>query len=386
MAFYYRKRGKIKLNSLERVTGNLHLMNEIFMRLSFKSSIRCMLVCKDWYGLIKNMHSSKNGQLSGLFYHTPSLPVGRYQYIPLLDGEDDSAYTLNLSLSLHSNFEHSKILQSCNGFLLLYNSFPIRRYFVYNTSTKVHCVLPKLSKDYILSISLAFDGSCQFKVVALVRLSGGSCQIQICSSFSTGIWRTAIDCGIEVDSNVKFLDGLFWNDSIIWVNCNSNMPSLLFNVCTEKLLTMNSPPIQIPYRKGNIYLKESQGHLYLIEFDCYYNYREFNVYELEKNRLKWILKYRIDLTNLCRRGTTQIWDEDEDNFPFVLSLIDGDVEDNSALVLYIPGQIISYKLKDKTFRKLCDFNINVHQYKYLRYWGYRCIHHHVMPVHFKHST
>lgn len=383
MASGYRKRGKIQLDSVERVTGNLDLMNEIFMRLSFKSSIRCMLVCKDWYGLIKNMHSLRSGQLSGLFYHIPSLPVGRYQYIPLLDGEDDSAYRVNLSL--HSNFEHSRILQSCNGFLLLYNSFPLRRYFVYNSATRVHRVLPKLCKDYLLSISLAFDGSCQYKVVALVRLSGGSCQIQIYSSGGSGIWRTASDCAIEIDSNVKFLDGLFWNDSIIWVNCHSNMPSLLFNLCTEKLMTMASPPIQYPYKKDTIYLKESQGHLYFIEFDCYFNFREFHVYELEKNHLQWFLKYRIDLSDFCGAATTQIWDEEE-NFPFVLSLIHGDVEENSALVLYTPGQIISYNLKDKTPRKLCDFNVNVHQFKYFRYWGHRCIYHHVMPVRFIHSS
>ncbi|KAI5655544.1 hypothetical protein M9H77_32731 [Catharanthus roseus] len=371
-----RQNMELVIDPVDRLAGNLDLTNEILKRLSFKSSIRCMTVCNNWYGLIQTINTLKSGKISGLFYHVPSLPLGRYQFIPLLDGEDDSAFTVNPYLQCQ--FEHSRILQSSNGVLLLYNSFPMRRYYVYNTANKEHSVLPELSSDYIMSISLAFTEPFQYKVIALLRLSGRPVQILIYSSGEGEMWRFVEDIVIEIIPGVKFLEGVCWNNSMIWVNFNPHMHSLMFDLDNETLLPIASPPIRYPYKKETISCKESQGRLYFIEFDCYYTLSKFHVYELEKDEMKWLLRYNVDLGDYIKESKL---DWSRQNLPILLSLIHGDNKEETGLLLYTNCQVLSYKLKNKACVKVCDLNIDVEKYKYFRHWGHKCILYHEMPVH-----
>ncbi|XP_012084459.1 F-box protein At5g07610 [Jatropha curcas] len=159
-------------------------------------------------------------------------------------------------------------------------------------------------------------------------------------------------------------DGVFCNGAIHWYTDFG--PSFYFDVDKEQVKEMAMPATPEEwYRRRVLYFRECRGHLYLVEI---YNApsTKFNVWEMEKDYSGWIVKYRIDLDGIVRAFPGMIrsyLDPSALNY-YVFQIMyivkgerDEDEEDDgSYLVLHIPTKIIRYNLKDKSFKKLCDFN------------------------------
>ncbi|KAI8032397.1 F-box protein [Camellia lanceoleosa] len=75
--------------------------------------------------------------------------------------------------------------------------------------------------------------------------------------------------------------------------------SLCFDVDKECLQIMPMPPCPSGYdRRWFNYFGESGDHLHLIERYCPPS-MQFNIYELERDRSEWFVKYRIDLGSVA---------------------------------------------------------------------------------------
>ncbi|CAK9188067.1 unnamed protein product [Ilex paraguariensis] len=136
--------------------------------------------------------------------------------------------------------------------------------------------------------------------------------------------------------------------------------SLYFNVDEESLGTIPMCHIRgdsyfdTPWR----YFGESQDRLHLIEI-CDPCKTHFSVYEMKKDYSEWFLKYSVDLDDLLttfpemtRSNPNSVY---FDRYAFsILSLVRGEKDEESFLVLYIPGKAIRYNLVNRTFWKLCD--------------------------------
>lgn len=104
------------------------------------------------------------------------------------------------------------------------------------------------------------------------------------------------------------------------------------------------------------YFGEAGGHLHLIEV---YGSRciQFKIVEMASDYSGWFVKYEVDLNSvvaafpeMVRRFLDQ---PDSRYYAFIIVTIIRN-EGEAELLLHIPGKIISYNLRDKSFKTLCD--------------------------------
>ncbi|KAL2550074.1 F-box protein [Forsythia ovata] len=260
------------------------------------------------------------------------------------------------------------IVQSCNG-LLLCSSFRSRdlnrKYYVYNPTIKHFSTLPKPDQETgirkrICGMSLAFDPakSSHYKVVCVqhLELDQGEYEYQIeVYSSETGPWKVSSQ---PFTAEANFEKGVYWNGSIHWVG-NGTFESLYFIIDDERLETLPMPPIPDGWEwRSNYYFGESCGHLNFIE--TFGPQIQFNIYEMKRDYSEWFVKYQVDLSPLVTAfpGMIRSGLNPTDWYYYALSifcLIRGEKDEDSFLVLQIPGKAIRYNLVYKTFKKLHDF-------------------------------
>ncbi|KAK9275279.1 hypothetical protein L1049_022541 [Liquidambar formosana] len=357
------------------VSGNEDLLTEILLRLPAQSLLRFKAVSKNWLSLISDHRFSlhwknfKSVSPNGLFlrrYSRPKNPNYKLEYVPL-DGKQQQGKRSRppfRSLSFVDDPLGIKILQSSHGLLLCSSrvDHPKRNYYVYNPTTKQFRTLPRptaCSLREVCGIYLAFDPfqSKHYKVVCVSSVGSGRYRIEIYSP-ETGTWVTCGD-SFNAPLDLSFRNGVFWNGAIHWPSCWSET-SLCFDINRGSLRTMPMPPIQSgqsirTYR----FFGESRGHLHLVEFFGYFTI-QFDVFELERDYSKWFIKYRVDLDvvttafpEVLRIQPDPLLHRHHCVF-LVFSVVRGETENESSLVLYMPGKVISYNLKDKKFKKLCN--------------------------------
>ncbi|KAJ7974833.1 putative F-box family protein [Quillaja saponaria] len=361
--------------SVISVANNEELLIEILLRLPIKSLLKFKSVSKYWLSLIScshfsYLHKDHNpfpNSASGLFLrrHSP-LVNPQFSFVDLNLNPDTCSSASFRSLTFIDNPSGVNILQSCNG-LLLCSSFPganqsKTNYYIYNPTTKQYSLLPPFGSSNgalrtVFAVSLAFDPfkSPYYKVVC-VRDSGSSgnhFQFEIYSS-DTGLWRV---CGSSLSafSNVQFYGGVYWHGSVHWISTLGN--SLYFNIDKEEVQELPMPPIpDFSLKRVFNYFEESRDHLHLIEIYDFQNL-EFNVYEIERDYSGWFVKYHVDLGAVPiafpEMKTTTSSDLHCYRFS-ILSVVRGQRDENSYLVLSIPGKVVRYNFQDKTFHKLCD--------------------------------
>ncbi|XP_059669456.1 F-box protein At5g07610-like [Cornus florida] len=365
----------------EIIRSNADLVVEILQRLPAKSLLRFRSVSKEWLFLISSRRFSllhwlqqqhqqfHDPKISGLFLTselTDKSPFKFTKYIPLINGGDE-----NKSLALNMNTSTTTIEHSCNGFLLLCcltkqsNNLIDTSYHVCNPTTKRLSSLPwpffftqLYPPDYLY---LFFDPSksLHYKVVffqnsLLESGYGYSCQVHIYSS-ETHAWRgPQPNIGdhhypFKAPLSVEFEHGVYCNGSVHWISFGGR-PSIYFDVDQERYCTMPSPPFEL----GTFYsfhFGESRGHLHLIPSTGY----NLDIFEMESDYSKWSLKRRVSLDLLL----VDLASREEMVISFdtvrVLSLIHGEDEEDVFLVLFVDTtMIISYNIKDNTFKKLDD--------------------------------
>ncbi|XP_031281986.1 F-box protein At5g07610-like isoform X1 [Pistacia vera] len=353
------------LSSAEKTANSDDILTEIFLCLPLKSLVTFRYVSKHWLSLISHPNFSlrlhlKPRPISGLILRSKSSPKNpKYDLINL---NSDPFVAPFRSFSLPPSLV---VLQSCNGLLLCGSPKwcnPTCNCYIINPITKKYTELPgafrtaRGSFRAILGINLAFDPSISsyYKVICVTAL-GGHCQIQIYSS-KTGDWTPSTGkfwakCGMT------FKDGVFWNGGIHWIS--SERTSLYFNVNEEKLQEMPMPCIRDRSSERRfMYFGESRGHLHLIEI---YSLRDviFDVYEMERDYSGWVMKYHVDLREVAIAfpemvrsyiGLGNYYEKYS-----ILCVVREEKDEDSYMVIHVPKKAIRYNFKDRTFKKLHDF-------------------------------
>ncbi|KAK6117839.1 hypothetical protein DH2020_048421 [Rehmannia glutinosa] len=348
------------------------LLKEILLRLPIKSLIRFKLVSKEWHSLITNprfcrLRNPNPNPAAGLFLHCLSYRARPWiEYVPF-SGIKSGNPPLR-KLKFFKDPKGIRIVHSCNG-LLLCSSFQARdnnrTYYVHNPTTNKFSALPKPAVGGGISakidgMSLAFDPtkSPYYKVVCVRRLGlhmvgGNLYQFEVYSS-ETGSW---IKCGEPFTTQVNFEDGIYWNGAIHWTNNGTGRDSLYFNIDNQMLGVMPIPPIGWDCI-NNYYFGESFDHLHYIKIVG--PELHFDVYEMRRDYSEWFIKYNVDLSPVVSaypeiirnyiRPTSSCYYACS-----IFSLVRGEKEEDSFLVLQIPGIAIRYNLVYRTFETICEF-------------------------------
>ncbi|KAK4359650.1 hypothetical protein RND71_021879 [Anisodus tanguticus] len=126
-------------------------------------------------------------------------------------------------------------------------------------------------------------------------------------------WRSC--CRSSVPLFMGFDSGIFWNGAIHWVG---DYFSIYFDANSEEV------------------------HLHLIQVQSLYA-KKFDVLELDKNTWKWSVKYRVHLARLISTFPDMVQQASSGRqYAFsILSVIRGENEKDSVLLLTIPGKVVA---------------------------------------------
>ncbi|XP_004305924.1 PREDICTED: F-box protein At5g07610-like [Fragaria vesca subsp. vesca] len=372
----------------ETVVDYEDILIEILLRLPVRPLVRFKCVSKHWLFLISDpkfchRHMLKNPHppISAFFSQMSS----EFGFVPLhFDHDPTSIRTRgnqNLIESARScnplNFVHSlhgiEIAQSCNG-LFLCCLQPPRYSYPTTASTLVYYVLNPTTNKFttltppaaaaattdhprIFGYGLAFDPSKSphYKVVFLwfVNEPPGGCwypyyHIEIYSS-ETRSWRL-LDTSFDTHPDVFYNVGVYCNGAVHWVGSDGEMS--YYHIDEERVGLVDGFTDSQGWNIGSIqyrYFRESHGggqlHLIDIHRKCY---TKFQVLETGKDYSGWSVKYNVDLDPLCTAYPHFL-----QNVFVVLSLAPEENEkdeESSSLLLHVPGKVISYNLRNSTFK------------------------------------
>ncbi|CAL5366780.1 unnamed protein product [Camellia sinensis] len=359
-------------SSAETVATNDDLLNEILLRLPIRSLLNFKTVSKHWLSLITNPHfvrrrtrTTQISKPSGLFLQNFSmLLTPQFDFIPLKPNREIPTKP-PFRTQLRFVGEPSKIWHSCNGLLLCQGD----NLYIYNPTTNEFTTLPYPPSRQVPKLvnkcrihyaaNLAFDPSKSphYKVVHIYWYYGLSADfdLEIYSS-ETGLWTTL---GGPLPRVHNFRNGVFWNGALHWIGLLRDVDSLYFNIEEERFVTMpNVPPVPDGWEERRVkYFGNSSDHLQLIEIYGP-STTQFNVYEMERDYSEWLVKFRVDLDTITNAFPEMIFITLDGVYDYkfvILGLIwEEKDDDESFLVLHIPGKIIRYNFRDNSFNKLFD--------------------------------
>ncbi|KAK9292584.1 hypothetical protein L1049_020558 [Liquidambar formosana] len=364
------------LPAADEITSNDDLLTEILRRLPLKSLLKFKSVSKPWLSLICNPHFSRRrnpNSISGLFLqrYTPDgcFVDPKFDFVPLDDCKPELAPFR--SLPFVDGRSGIRLVHSCNGLLCCFtlgvNVFD-RRYYIYNPTTRQYTQLHNIRncdrpQSAVMGVNLAFDPSKSphYKVVCVLGFEDGGdysinsdCQIKIYSS-ETRLWK--ISGGVfSANRNIDFNQGVFWNGALHWICCYHG-PSLCFDVDQERLREIPMPPIPEFFQSEIRYFGESRDHLHIVAIRGP-RLKKFDVYEMRRDYSEWFVKYHVDLDSLTTslpEMVVQSFINPPHYYEFgILCLLRGETDEESYLVLHVPGKAIRYNLKDQSYEKLCD--------------------------------
>ncbi|XP_059317555.1 F-box protein At5g07610-like isoform X1 [Lycium ferocissimum] len=349
------------------IAGNVDLLSEILLRLPARSLIRFSIVCKLWCSIITGIQFRLSHCRSLAFSNALS-PSGIYFYnyltyqkiisLPLADNATSLPPLPLLDQFINSSIggdtvTEFKVTQSCNGLLMCIftastTRITIKKGIVYNPANGECCLLPTYKKcDQFVYYNLISDPSepPYYKVLCLTRMGYGYSDIDVSvyvpKSYS---WRSC--CHFSAP-RMAFDSGVFWNGAIYWI---SKYSSFYFDVKSEKVAEISMPPRpQGGFTQKIRYFGEWGGHLHLIQVQSRYA-KKFNVLELDKDTWKWSVKYHVHLAQLISTFPEMVQQTSYGiQYAFsILSVIRGEKEEDSVLLLTIPGKVVAYNLVLKT--------------------------------------
>ncbi|KAK4768743.1 hypothetical protein SAY86_026893 [Trapa natans] len=375
----------------EFISGNADLLGEILLRLPARSLVKFKCVSKLWLSTISHPHfcrrharrHSSSGRPTGVFLRTnPNSQDSQYQLLPL--NPESPPGTLSECQNFLPHPAGTKILQSCNGLLLCCSVKKIghsRDFYVFNPTTRQKAAIPPLGSTStssgitVFGASLAFDPckSIHYKVVFVRSTDSSSYYYQIeAYSSDDGAWRLS-GSPFVAPFDMVFDNGVFWNGAIHWISPSGY--SLGFDVEKEQLGTMISPRVPISRNSGTRrfrYFGGSNGHLHFFEIYGSQTTR-FKVFELERDYSQWSMKYEVELDSIVQRFPEIVRDhvdprEEKHYYAFVVLLLVNEGNNDTSMLIHVPGKILSYKISDKSFEKLYEIPPSHSKgYGYLQY-------------------
>ncbi|XP_076894098.1 F-box protein At5g07610-like [Bidens hawaiensis] len=359
------------------------VLTEILLRLPIRSLLRSKCVSKHWRSLISDhrfalIRNPNPNPPRGLFVQRiGNVGNPEYEFVPFdrgncnckppfkkleFDGDEStsgiivlhSSNGLMLCYSLHEQF--CKITKSIE-----YNA----AYYVYNpTINQVVTLLRPNFQRRPRGMTLVFDPlkSCHYKVICV----GGHYWIddlyamEIYSS-ETGRWKmSGKPFGNQIDT--EFTGGVYWNDAVHWINKKGFIFYLKVN--EDRVDRVSTPVVRDGWNvKQHCYpLVESRDCLLFI--DIFPPNLKLDVHEMHRDYSGWSVKYHVDLNQVMTRfpeidrialalGHFRVVQ------PFVMHcFVEGEREEDSFLVVEIPGKAIKYNIGLKTFEELCDLELS----------------------------
>ncbi|GKC86511.1 receptor-like serine/threonine-protein kinase SD1-8 [Tanacetum coccineum] len=319
-----------------KVLTNDDLLTEIFIRLPILCINLFICVSKQWLKILKSpAFTLKRSQicsldsLAGLFVNHIRSSFN-CDFVSLDPRINSRKYTIKNSFTLGFTKEADKvtILQSCNGLLLCSGSWRHAFDYVYNPSTNLLKIL--LEPDY----------------------ANVDSNIYGCAGLSAMYWNNALHW-LEIKNsqlthyklNIKYPDHSFI--TIIQIP-QSLQQGINFFKSYDNILPMIIT-IQIPHilhLEGKLF--NSRGCLLLVRRDDFGS-SKFTIYEMMKGSSVWSVRYHVDtddfMTSLPERWSIRstVW-----------SIVLGEREDDSFLVINLSGKVVEYNLISKNLREMYD--------------------------------
>ncbi|KAK6945206.1 F-box domain [Dillenia turbinata] len=357
------------LSSGEVIAENEDLLALILVRVPRKSLLHFKLVSKHWLSIISDphfllSHARKNPTpVSGLFLHRLTYPLfPQFDYIFLNPNQIPESIPFPSLKFPNFGSPFLRIVHSCNGLLCLQDKNNVDS-FVFNPTTKQSFKLPVVSQDFILiSTSLAFEPSSSFHYKAVCVWKDFSYINFSVFSSKTRRWNCVekfkrLDGENDDIEGVFFKNGVYWNGSINWVG--TEFYGFRLDIREQRLVHFVMPQLREGQNSRKVkYFGESNGHLHLVEI-CMPRSTLFDVFELERDYSRWVVKYRVDLSEMTFVHPGMVRIEFEECHPKhyafrILCILRQGEETNATLVVAIPGKIISYNFIDEKFTTLRD--------------------------------
>ncbi|GJZ28479.1 F-box protein-like protein [Tanacetum coccineum] len=363
------------------IGSNDEILTEILRRLPVTSVLRFKSVSKHWLSLLSHRRFTLKYDHAS---RSPGLFV-RNLYIPY--AVEDKSTPPFRRLDFYPDIKGLRIVQSCNGLLLCCSDLGnqrARKYYVFNPTTKQVVIIPSVPggrnvRKTILFMGLAYHQTdfVHYKVVCIRRAKANEnmfqtlddqdlFQIQIYSS-DTGKWRISNE---SFSSNyfTSFYSGVYWNGAIHWAP--SCLDPLYLKLDVEHLEKLPLPPPlpgRVAFFKGYffqarpIYFGESRGHLHMVLTAHDESYLHLIVYEMSSDHSGWFIKYQVDLDELPNVYPEMIRSYLDPSschyYEFeVLDFVRGEKEEDTFMVVRIPGKIIRYNVFDKSFKQIFDLS------------------------------
>jgi hypothetical protein len=356
--------------SVAMVMSNDDLLMEILLRLHAKPLLKCKSVSKRWCSLIAS-------PVFGLHWRRKSNPglliLSNISYFTFISAEDDWE-PVRVS---HWTYERERVprvfpadglnltlLQSCNGLLLVEKYFS---YYIYNPITNQfkQITLPETwpiaflqqfnRAQYRLMLAFNPSKSPHYKLVALIYDKLSKSNFFHIYSSENNTWIKSR----EVRGDVRFGFGGYWDDAIIWYEISSSS-FFIFDIFQDHFEQI--PPPQYERDVGtkilDHYFGDCQGHLNIVVNSK--DHSKLYVYNFQRQNSKWSLKGCINFKTLAKHYICCA--PNLSNFIFnryrckVLSFVRRVPEEDSYLVLYNNGFVMSYNFKNETLRKLYNAN------------------------------
>ncbi|KAK6159056.1 hypothetical protein DH2020_006370 [Rehmannia glutinosa] len=345
----------VSRRSAEIIAGNEDLLMEIILLLPAKPLIKSQLVCKHWLSIIST--PSFSHRHTRLFCRRPK----PQQSFILRTIQSQFFYFSPICKVFHPfpfSSPYTRILQSCNGLLLIESrnsKYGQKYYCVYNPITKKSRIVwiersDKNKKRYISGVSLAFDPkrSIHYKIVCVMatELFQPDYFVDVYDSESHE-W-TSFGTPFPSDINTIFTNAIYWNNRVYWIRPTSK--SFYLDLQTGNV--GSAPDIRTPSRKhGEInknYVMESNDHIHYVSIYLRPHMKYLLVFELLDDNSGWFELYRVSLNPISAafpEMNVQVG---------VLGIVRGETEEESSVLLHVPGKVILYKFCDCSFEVVLD--------------------------------
>ncbi|KAI3967351.1 hypothetical protein MKW92_001921 [Papaver armeniacum] len=351
-------------SSSDIIGNNSDLFTQILLCLTAKPLLVFKSVSKQWFSAISDplfikQHAQKQN-LCSLMVQIETRNLGfEFEFISL-DGSSSSSVSFE-TLDL----PRARINQSCNGLCLLccssHKDYENFTYYICNPSTRQYRRIVDFTVDMakekgfdmLVSVSLAYDPliSPHYKAICVWKMPPEQCfsqyhayQIEIYSS-ETDSWKLSGDVFYSPPSIIN-RNGVYWNGSLHWVHADTleQESNICFNVDRELRTEMPMYRSLLYSEEYSVleYFGECRGRLHLISR---YMLRIIDILEMKTDYTGWIKKFRVN--------------PQEFPYPAVMSRFSvlhvEEVEESFRLLLRIRDQVISYDLREMSFKDLYKF-------------------------------
>ncbi|PIN11484.1 hypothetical protein CDL12_15906 [Handroanthus impetiginosus] len=320
------------------IGGNDDLLIEILLFLPAKSLIKFQSVSKHWRSLILSRRFSHLHTVHYRRRHKPQPSL-------LLRSSITSKFfvchpDVKKLVPFCFKFRYQKILQSCNGLLLLAcgnSPYGQKNYFICNPTTRKYRRL--VVKGGLSGLCIAFDPSKSpyYKVFCFRGSLYSQWTIDVYDSESR-TWKV----GIKLSNGpLKIVNGVYWNDAIYFIKPRMTSYYFSFEDDFDGFNMIDKiPRVRSQGTKKN-HVMESNGHMHYLVLSLHPDKNYVYVFEGNKEDCSWFLKYKANLNPISSalagsNGTRMI---------SLLGIIRGEMEEDSAMLFHVPGKIMVYSLR-----------------------------------------